>query len=200
MTLAIQGPITRDPGPITLAKRWPHDPGENVGRWPHVPGDRHVRVRPSVRRRRHGRVTLLFLAHPDVSNCSSPGRVGEQSGAGTGSSRREICLSHRSNQRACRVRGAPRKNRLSRRPRNLGVGIGSEASFSHEGSTSWSCDRLGLTRNRHDICLERACSVLGSRGTGSSMPPNPRFMEFPRETSAAVRVPGHRGFEAATAG
>jgi hypothetical protein len=40
MTLAIQGPITRDPGPKTLAKRWPHDPGENVRRWPHVPGDR----------------------------------------------------------------------------------------------------------------------------------------------------------------
>ena len=42
MTLAIQGPITRDPGPMTLAKRWPHDPGENVGRWPHVPGDRQT--------------------------------------------------------------------------------------------------------------------------------------------------------------
>jgi hypothetical protein len=40
MTLAIQGPITRDPGPMTLAIGWPHDPGENVGRWPHVPGDR----------------------------------------------------------------------------------------------------------------------------------------------------------------
>jgi hypothetical protein len=40
MTLAIQGPITRDPGPMTLAIRWPHVPGENVGSWPHVPGDR----------------------------------------------------------------------------------------------------------------------------------------------------------------
>jgi len=42
MTLAKQGPITRDPGPMTLAIGWPHDPGENVGRWPHVPGDRHA--------------------------------------------------------------------------------------------------------------------------------------------------------------
>ena len=45
MTLAIQGPITRDPGPMTLAIGWPHDPGENVGRWPHVPGDRHTEGR-----------------------------------------------------------------------------------------------------------------------------------------------------------
>src|SRR6185295_12854391 len=44
MTLAIQGPITRDPGPMTLAIGWPHDPGENVGRWPHVPGDRQPRT------------------------------------------------------------------------------------------------------------------------------------------------------------
>src|SRR3954462_677969 len=49
MTLAIQGPITRDPGPMTLAIRWPHDPGENVGRWPHVPGDRHL-LRAAPRR------------------------------------------------------------------------------------------------------------------------------------------------------
>ena len=42
MTLAIQGPITRDPGPMTLAIHWPHDPGENVDPWPHVPGDRHA--------------------------------------------------------------------------------------------------------------------------------------------------------------
>jgi len=37
MALATQGPITRDRGPMTLAKSWPHDPGENVGRRPHVP-------------------------------------------------------------------------------------------------------------------------------------------------------------------
>jgi len=47
MTLAIQDPITRDPGPMTLAIGWPHDPGENCRRWPHDPGDRHGRsVRP----------------------------------------------------------------------------------------------------------------------------------------------------------
>jgi len=45
MTLAIQGQITRDPGPMTLAIRWPHDPGENVDPWPHEPGDRHQRTR-----------------------------------------------------------------------------------------------------------------------------------------------------------
>jgi hypothetical protein len=44
MTLAIQDPITRDPGPMTLAIRWPHDPGENADPWPHGPGDRHFRV------------------------------------------------------------------------------------------------------------------------------------------------------------
>ena len=41
MTLAIQSPITRDPGPMTLAIGWPHDPGENAVPWPHGPGDRH---------------------------------------------------------------------------------------------------------------------------------------------------------------
>ena len=48
MTLAIQGPITRDPGPMTLAIQWPHPPGENAGRWPHVPGDRHRISRKTV--------------------------------------------------------------------------------------------------------------------------------------------------------
>src|SRR4051812_37324685 len=40
--LAIQGPITRDPGPMILAIGWPHPPGEIAGRWPHGPGDRHA--------------------------------------------------------------------------------------------------------------------------------------------------------------
>jgi hypothetical protein len=44
MTLAIQGPITRDPGPMAMAIHWPHPSDENVDPWPHVPGDRHTHV------------------------------------------------------------------------------------------------------------------------------------------------------------
>jgi hypothetical protein len=40
MTLAIQGPVTRETGPMTLAIGWPYDPGEKAYRWPHVPGGR----------------------------------------------------------------------------------------------------------------------------------------------------------------
>jgi hypothetical protein len=50
MTLAIRWP--HDPGenqdrspatgPMTLAISWPHHPGENAAAWPHDPGDRHA--------------------------------------------------------------------------------------------------------------------------------------------------------------
>ena len=66
MTLAIQGPITRDPGPMTLAIQWPHDPDENVSRWPHVPSMRRppgvniVVIGSVYRTTKHRSATLPF--------------------------------------------------------------------------------------------------------------------------------------------
>jgi hypothetical protein len=52
MTLAIQAPITRDPGAMTLPIGRPHDASENFGRWPHVPGDHNRTDHANVGRHR----------------------------------------------------------------------------------------------------------------------------------------------------
>lgn len=39
--------LPRDSGPMTLAKGWPHDAGENGGTWPHEGGDWHLGLRDS---------------------------------------------------------------------------------------------------------------------------------------------------------